>query len=174
MGAEEAVRESIIVADAGPLLHLHWVGALEWSLPPQTIEVVESVWQEVRRHAPRILADSRLRRVADPVDVLAEVENARLDAGERAALAYAASVASRAPVLVLCDERGARAVCARLSLPVTGSIGLIVAAAVDGRVARRRAVRALRQLSTRGRLYVSDALVEQAVQAVKQDQQPDA
>lgn len=33
----------IVVADAGPLLHLFWVGATAWALPPQEIAVVEDV-----------------------------------------------------------------------------------------------------------------------------------
>lgn len=33
----------MIVADAGPLLYLFWVGASSWALPPPTIEVVSEV-----------------------------------------------------------------------------------------------------------------------------------
>ena len=35
-----------VVADAGPLPHLYWVGALDWALPRQDIIVVDEVWQE--------------------------------------------------------------------------------------------------------------------------------
>jgi len=52
----------IVVADAGPILHLHWIGCLWWGLPPTRIHVVEQVWTEITQHAPRALADPRLER----------------------------------------------------------------------------------------------------------------
>jgi hypothetical protein len=52
----------IVVADAGPSLHLHWIGCLPWGLPPTPIHVVEQVWTEITQHAPEALADPRLER----------------------------------------------------------------------------------------------------------------
>jgi len=37
----------IVVADAGPILHLHWIGSLSWGLPATKIHVVEQVWLEI-------------------------------------------------------------------------------------------------------------------------------
>lgn len=45
----------IVIADAGPILHLYWVDAMSWALPPEAIDVVEEVWQEVGKHAPEAL-----------------------------------------------------------------------------------------------------------------------
>lgn len=42
MGNGQAISK-VIIADAGPLLHLFWVDALAWALPPQEIVVVEAV-----------------------------------------------------------------------------------------------------------------------------------
>jgi hypothetical protein len=52
----------IVVADAGPILHLHWIGCLSWGLPPTPIQVVEQVWTEIAQHALQALADPRLER----------------------------------------------------------------------------------------------------------------
>ncbi len=79
----------IVIADTGPLLHLHWIDALAWALPPQEIAVVDAVWREVARYAPEALQDSRFRRIFDPVSVPASLTDRRLDAGEEAALTYA-------------------------------------------------------------------------------------
>ena len=49
-----------IIADAGPVLHLFWVGAQEWALPQQPIHIVPAVWDEVRHHAPEALAEEQL------------------------------------------------------------------------------------------------------------------
>lgn len=98
----------IVVADTGPVLHLHWVGAASWALPPRPIHVVQEVWLEVERYAPDALLDARLVLVPDPVPLSLLVLSSSLDAGEQAALSYALS--NRAEdVLVLCDETSARA-----------------------------------------------------------------
>jgi predicted nucleic acid-binding protein len=151
------------VADAGPLLHLFWVGATTWALPPGTIHIVEEVWREVAHHAPEALHDTRFERVAAPEktpDALAEWQ---LDQGEQAAIAYALVEKERGPVLVLCDERQGRRACNTLELHVIGSIGLIAEAFRAGRVARAEAEFALRALPGPGRLHVRSELIEQAV-----------
>ena len=83
------MEEEVVVTDAGPILHLHWVDASQWALPDGPIIVVETVWTEIERHEPAALADQRLRRVPDPEATPAELIRADLDPGERAALAYA-------------------------------------------------------------------------------------
>src|SRR3954465_15059281 len=57
-----SIRFVIVVADAGPILHLHWIGCLPWGLPPRRIRVVEQVWTEIIQHAPEALDDPRLER----------------------------------------------------------------------------------------------------------------
>ena len=94
----------IVIADAGPLLHLFWIDALAWALPPQPVLVVEAVWQEVSRHAPEALKDTRLQRIVLTSPVPASLTNRRLDAGEEAALTYALTQPEGVEILVLCDE----------------------------------------------------------------------
>ncbi len=156
----------IVVADAGPLLHLHWVDAAGWALPPLDIQVVDAVWQEVTAYAPDALQDRRLHRVPSPAGVPAILGGWKLDDGEVAALSLALSESERYEVLVLCDERAARRACAALRIGVTGSIGLIVEAHRADRVAAAAAIRALRELPHRGRLRVDPSLIERAVAAI--------
>lgn len=149
----------IIVADAGPLLHLFWVDALAWALPPQEVAVVEAVWQEVAGHAPEALADSRLRRIAMAFPTPALLTGRRLHAGERESLSYALTRATDAQILILSDDHQARQACQDLTLPFTGSIGLIVEAFRAERVSREIAEAALHDLPGRGRLYAKPALI---------------
>ena len=157
----------IIVADAGPLLHLFWVNASSWALPPHPIHVVDGVWEEVASHAPAALQAERLRRVVAPIPVSPEVRRWNLGRGEQAALSYALSQGSGQDVLVLCDERQARLACNALSLPVVGSIGLIVEAFRAGRISLEIASTALRNLPGPGRLHVKPQLIESVVAALK-------
>lgn len=156
----------IVVADAGPLLHLHWVDAAGWALPPVDILVVDAVWQEVTAYAPDALRDTRLQRVQGPVDVPAVLSTWKLDDGEIAALALALSQRDRDEVLVLCDERMARRACSTLQLGVTGSIGLIIEAHRADRVSAATAIQTLRELPQRGRLRVDSSLIDRAIAAV--------
>jgi predicted nucleic acid-binding protein len=156
----------IIVADAGPLLHLFWVEASSWALPPHPIDVVNEVWEEVAAHAPAALQDVRLRRVVGQVPVSEVLLDWNLDRGERAALNYALSQGSGQDILVLCDERQARLACKELSLPVVGSIGLIVEAFRACRVSLETASAALRNLPGIGRLHIKSQLIEAALAAL--------
>lgn len=166
MGEGQEVRgRVIVVADTGPVLHLHWVGAASWALPQQPIHVVREVWGEVERHAPEALLDARLVLVQGPVPLSPLVLSTPLDAGEKAALSYALSRRGE-EVLVLCDETSARMLCRRLQLQVTGSIGLILEAAHAKRVKREYALQALEELPRHGRLHVSREVIQRAIDAL--------
>lgn len=157
----------IVIADAGPLLHLFWVDALAWALPSQPILVVEAVWQEVNRHAPKALKEPRIQRIAFSSPAPAALQEQHLDSGEKAALTYALAQPIGADILILCDELRARRVCRDLLLPVQGSVGLILTAFEEGRASREVAEAALRDLPGRGRLHIKTELVSQALAIVE-------
>lgn len=156
----------IIIADAGPLMHLFWVDALGWALPPQEIIVVEAVWREVSQYAPNALRDGRLRRTPAVASVPVSLVSRRLDVGEEAALAYALTQTDQTDLLLLCDDQKARRACQELALPVTGTLGLIAAAFRLGRVSREVATTALVELPGRGRFYVKPALIARTLAAL--------
>lgn len=156
----------IVVADAGPLLHLFWVGATAWALPPQEIAVVEDVWREVAGYAPGALADHRLRRVAPALPVSPLVADKRLHTGEMGSLSYALTRATDEQILILSDDQRARQACRDLALSFTGSIGLIVEAFRPDRVSKEVAEAALRDLPGRGRLYTKPAFITRVLAAL--------
>ena len=159
-----------IIADAGPLLHLFWTGASSWALPPQRIDVVNAVWEEVAFHAPQALDDVRLYRIMAAISASHDIAQWHLDLGEKEALSYALAQKPDHELLVLCDERQARQACKALSLPVVGSIGLIVEACRAGRTSIKSASDALRALPHSGRLHVKPDLIDQVLAALAQSQ----
>jgi predicted nucleic acid-binding protein len=157
----------IVVADAGPLLHLYWIGVSDWALPPEPVHVVEEVWEEVSSHAPEALWDPRLVRCAHIGAIPEAVLEWNLDAGEREALAYALSQTDHEGVLLLSDDGEARSACVALGVGVVGSVGLVVRAHREGRVALRAAEAALQELPSRGRLHVRPEVIEYALTVLR-------
>ena len=157
----------IVIADAGPLLHLFWVDALEWALPPQEIIVVETVWREVESYAPDALRDGRLKRTSDMAVVPPALAARKLDSGEEASLAYVLALSDQSNLLLLSDDQQARRACQALSLPVTGTLGLISAAFRAGRASKEAAKTALNELPTRGRFYVKPSLIARTIETLE-------
>jgi predicted nucleic acid-binding protein len=156
----------VVIADAGPLLHLHWIGALAWALPPQPIVIVEAVAQELERYAPEILEAVPLVRVANPGSIPPALDRWRLDDGERYSLAHALVVARARPVLVLTDDRRARQAADELGVDITGTVGLLLQALVSGRAEADQVRDALIDLPGKGRLYLSNRLLAWAIAEV--------
>ena len=153
----------IVVADAGPILHLYWIGCLSWGLPPTPIHVVEQVWTEITQHAPQALADPRLER--EPVVEIDPELQAKfsLQSGETAAIAFALKHSAS---LLLTDDAAARRACASVGLAAVGTIGLVLEAARSKRVPVDEALQALEQLPNKGRLHVTPELLAQAIAAL--------
>lgn len=128
------------VANAGPLIHLSWIGRLDL-LPALFDEVLVplGVQDEVLRARPNIFGLAalraafaadwlRVRTVADPSAVAALRTD--LDRGESEAIVLMHEVGAD---LLLLDERRARGIARRQGLPLTGTIGIL-------RMARDRGV----------------------------------
>jgi predicted nucleic acid-binding protein len=145
----------IVVADAGPILHLHWIGCSSWGLPQPLIHVVEQVWVEIARHAPVSLDDRRFVRTPSPAAYPFDPRRFSLHGGEAAAIAVAL------------DHPGA--LCLEFRLAAVGTIGLVLAAARAGRVDVIEARHALEALPARGRLHIAPELLARALLALPGD-----
>ena len=153
----------IVVADAGPILHLYWIGCLSWGLPSTPVHVVEEVWTEITHHAPQALDDPRLKREpAAEIDPALQAKFA-LQSGETAAIAFALKHPAS---LLLTDDAAARRACVSIGLAAVGTIGLILEAARSKRVPVDEALRALEQLPNKGRLHVTPELLARAIAAL--------
>jgi predicted nucleic acid-binding protein len=152
----------IVVADAGPILHLHWVGCLSWGLPPTRIHVVEQVWTEITQHAPQALVDPRLEREPEVEIDPALQAKFSLQSGETAAIAFAL----KHPASLLLTDAAARRACASVGLAAVGTIGLILEAARSKRVPVDEALQALEKLPNKGRLHVAPELLAPAIAAL--------
>lgn len=97
--------------------------------------------------------------VDDPTQMPAELASARLDDGERSALA----LALQRGTVVLVDERRGRACASDLGLPVLGTLGLLVRARQSGLIGQ---VRPLVDTLHAGGYFLAKPLVERALSSV--------
>lgn len=149
------------VADAGPLIHLSWVDRLglldglfdEVLIPP-------AVQDEVLATYPGTLGLDRLRTALDSgrIRVLPPVGPTDpapgLDRGEAEALGLAQE---NHPCILLTDDSPARVEAARLGIPATGTVGILVRARTQGLI--QEALPIVLELRRLGQ-WMSDALVE--------------
>ncbi len=121
-----------VVSNTSPLINLAGVGLL--ALLPAlygTIAIPEAVHREYnagRRAGEPDLQDLAWVKIVPPVAVQLEVP-AGLGVGETDAISLALAQSARA---ILLDEQLARSVAARYSLPVVGTLAVLIAAKQNG------------------------------------------
>jgi predicted nucleic acid-binding protein len=160
---------SVVVCDAGPLIHLDELKCLDLLNDAGEILVPEVVWQEVLRHRPSALRHRRvqLTRVeAIPLpssELEAEVASLALDAGEQAALC----LMERLPnAVLLTDDDAARTVARKMNFAVRGTIGVLLTAPERRRRSKRQLLNLLRRIPNRSTLWISRKLLNSIIAKV--------
>lgn len=158
----------IVVADAGPLIHLSLIGRIDL-LPALygRIVVPERVYREVVDQGEDLPGSAELRG-ADWIDLsshspdnhLFRLLQAQLDPGEAAAICLAQE--SRAD-LVLSDDRQARLAAERLGIRIKGTLGILVEAKRRGEI--EALAPALAELKEKG-TWLSERLVVRVLSEV--------
>lgn len=140
---------SLVVCDAGPLIHLDEVGCLDLLSDLPDVLVPVAVWREVRRHRPDALAQSvvTLRQVSpsQPVSPAlgAMARLLALHAGEMEALRVALE---HHPALLLTDDTAARLAARNLSIRAHGTLGILLRAIRRGQRSKAAVLGVLREL----------------------------
>ncbi len=164
----------IVVADAGPLIHLSAIGHLELvRAVSDEVLVPQAVFDEVAVVGAGLPGSAEVRAaswitVASPADlnVLATLLASGLHRGESAAIALALE---RKADRLLIDERQGRATAEAMGVPVLGSIGVLIAAKARGRIP---AVSPLLTALRASGLWVSDAVVARVLASVGEASHP--
>ncbi len=158
----------IAVADAGPLIHLCEIGALDLLGLFEAVLVPETVWQEAT-HPGRVPEASLARlRVAerrrDPPPTAADAGRSHLQAGERMCLRLCEQEGIRS---ILTDDLRARETAEAEGLTPTGSLGVVVRAFREGRIAEQKAERLLKALRDESTLFVRSVLVNRVIEQLR-------
>lgn len=160
-----------VVCDAGPLIHLDELGCLSLLGDFARVLVPEIVWSEAASHRREIWerAGFEPERIRVSGSVIPEIQAAArvlmLHAGEIAALQLARETPGS---LFFTDDTAARLAAKQLSLPVHGTIGILLRAIRRQQKSAKEVVELLRILPERSTLHVTRDLLAEALRAAEE------
>lgn len=160
----------LVVCDAGPLIHLDEVGALDLLADFAEVLVPETVWREVEQHRPGALScpGVELRRIVPrmpvPPELKALIQVFSLHTGEWEALRVAME---HRPGLPLTDDTAARLAAGSLRIGTHGTIGILVRAIRRRQRTKEEVLALLRSLPTRSTLHLKRSLLEAVISEVE-------
>ncbi len=124
------IKQSLVVADAGVLIHLDELGALDVLSDYDVVYVPNAVWLEVKQHRNQALQNKDVNLIHWPSEPYSVKVNAMstlftLHHGECEALTLCLNHAINT---LLTDDTAARLAAKNLSINAHGSLGLLVRA----------------------------------------------
>jgi predicted nucleic acid-binding protein len=166
-----AELEQLTVSDAGPLIHLHELGAMECLADLGSILVPEAVVREVTIHRPEALRSPLLclQRIAVtlPMDMrLGYFSQAlSLGDGEKEALQL---LLSQPGTEFLTDDAAARFVAGQLGIVAHGTIGVLIRSLRRGLKTSAEVVSLLESIPQRSTLHIRREILAEVVRQVQE------
>jgi predicted nucleic acid-binding protein len=157
------------VLDAGPLIHLAELDALDVLCDFSSLLVPEAVWFEVERHFPEALFNEQvsLQRVKAPrpsPTLAAMALSLALNRGELEAL----SLMDLYPyAILLTDDSAARLAAEQRCLKAHGTTGLLIRSVRKDRRTEKDIISLLRNIPNRSSLYVRSSLLNEIITALE-------
>ena len=159
----------IVVADAGPLIHLDELQCINLLADFSEVLVPDAVWAEVMHHRPQALLCTDIRwvqccsKTSEKVTALAKLYT--LHSGEREAL----DVCMEFPgSLLLTDDTAARLAAKTLDIRAHGSLGLLIRAIRRHQLSKRKVVTLLQQIPSRSSLHIRPGLLADIIRQVNE------
>jgi predicted nucleic acid-binding protein len=171
MEATDPALPSVVICDAGPLIHLDELGCLDLLADFTRVLVPEAVWNEVHKHRPAALThpDVKLVTVAssassEPATLAALARVLVLHVGEREALRAALQ---QRPSLLLTDDTAARLAAGNLGIAAHGTVGVLIRSIRRHRRTANQILEVLRSLPQQSTLHLKQSLLEAVIQEVE-------
>ena len=162
-------KPALVVADAGPLIHLHELAALDVLRDFVEIFVPNAVWLEVLHHRPQALqqSDIKLIRQLPPapsakINALSAVYT--LHHGEREALALCLD---HTISVFLTDDTAARLAAKSLNITTHGTLGLLIRAVRQQLRTPSEALVLLAAIPQQTTLHIHPSLLNEVIARVK-------
>ena len=150
--------------DAGPIIHLHELGALELLFHLGEIFVPRKVAEEAEHHRPGVTAQIQGHIVGEADTMSTRLHKITrlhdLHAGEVAALAWVEKFGAD---LFVSDDKAARAAADDMHYESTGTLGVILEAADSGKISNSAATRLVKSVRTESTLHASTGLLRKVI-----------
>lgn len=161
---------SIVVCDAGPVIHLDQLNSLDLLEDLGQIIIPEEVWHEVLRHRSKIETQQPhfikhtkiLKPQNDYLPSFIQIFN--LDSGEQQALQIINELKAS---LFLTDDAAARLAALQLGLEVHGTIGILVRAIRRKLRTPEEVISLLKSIPTHSTLYIQRTLLEKVINTIE-------
>lgn len=173
VGDLSVTRSRIVIADAGPLIHLDELGCIGLLADFPEIRVPETVWLEVQQHRPQAFEAPQIRWVrcsaapSSRVDALTTLYT--LHAGEREALSLCLEFVD---ALLLSDDTAARLAAQSLAIQTRGTLGLLVRAMRRRQLSKAQVLTLLQQVPERSSLHIRPGLLADVIGQVAETPAP--
>ena len=164
-----AKTKTIVIADAGPLIHLDELNSLNFLADFDKVIIPETVWNEVEHHRPQALCHAEFpfnRQAANffspQVDALIPLYT--LHAGEQEALHLCFEHKNS---LLLTDDTAARLAAKSLGVIAHGTLGVLVRAIRQQTRSKSEIVELLRAIPTQTTLHIRASLLAEVISEVE-------
>jgi len=160
---------TLVVADAGPLIHLDELNALDVLSDFQAILVPNAVWLEVQHHRPQALDYQKINLIRQSKSPVIEQIKAlatlyTLHHGEREALAHCLTNNIK---LLITDDTAARLAAKSLNIAAHGTIGLLIRAVRQELRTASEALTLLNAIPQKTTLHIRPSLLNDVIARVK-------
>lgn len=155
------MEKSDVVTDAGPLIHLDELGAVDLLTDFRSVLVPPAVWKEVEKHRPGVLTAIPLVQASPPAapqtSFLSLAKALSLGAGEQQAIL----LMHRYPLaILLTDDAAARLAAVHLGFRVHGTIGVLIRAIRTKQFTPAQAISLIEQIPDLSSLFIKQDLLE--------------
>ena len=164
--------ETIVVCDAGPLIHLDEINCFSLLNDFKLTLVPHQVWDEVSHHRANALANPDVNLVKVKVTISQDptfqtlASGFTLDLGEQAALSL---MRDHSEAILLTDDAAARLAAETLGYQVHGTIGILIRAIRRQQKSREQILTILRELPHHSTLHIRPGLLEGIIGRVESE-----
>jgi predicted nucleic acid-binding protein len=170
-GAYMATTKNLVVADAGVLIHLDELGALDVLSDYTAVFVPDAVWSEVLHHRPQALQNKSIHLVymsavaySPKVNAMAKIFT--LHHGECEALSLCLD---REIEILLTDDTAARLAANNLNIKAHGTLGLLIRAVRQQLRSADDIVQLLAAIPQQTSLHIRPQLLSNVIEQVKEE-----
>jgi predicted nucleic acid-binding protein len=165
------IKTALVVADAGPLIHLDELVALDVLSDFAEIFVPNAVWLEVQHHRPQALQQAGIKLVRQSPSAQSAKINAltaiyTLHNGEREALALCLDQSIN---VLLTDDTAARLAAKSLNITTHGTLGLLIRAVRQQLRAPSDVLVILASIPLQTTLHIRPSLLNEVIARVKSE-----